>query len=227
MTKIEIFIAHDSRDSGLAHQVKWALEELGASTFIAPPDIGPSEDWRKEIFAHLTTCTALVAVVTENFSQSPYSNQEAGIVLGKEKPVIPIRIDEARIPGFIEARQAIPATGQTIAEAAKKAFNFVKSRDLAFIRTGFVPHSTVKDIVIREIMERILWTGRGTNKVNLLDRNIVITSLTLDEKTKTYSASGDAEFGDGAYNVTWAWSIVVDAISGSIMGSHTKQTRRY
>ncbi len=155
-TVLEFFVAHNHIDYDLAQQVKWSLEEQGVSGFLAPHDIVPSEQWRIEIMTHLGTCHALIAVVTPRFGQSVYAIQETAMVMGKGKPTIPFRFENAELPGFIESIHAVQVTRETISDAVRKAVNIVNTRDPAFIRTGFIPHSEAKRIVIEEIRNQIL-----------------------------------------------------------------------
>jgi hypothetical protein len=56
----------------------------------------------------------LVALVTENFNQGAWPNQEAGYAIGKSKHVVPVIVNSARLKGLVEELQGVPFdTGDT------------------------------------------------------------------------------------------------------------------
>lgn len=61
----EVFLSHVHEDKALAGKVKEILEANGVSAFLAHMDMEVSEEWRTEIFRHLETSSALIAIVTE------------------------------------------------------------------------------------------------------------------------------------------------------------------
>ena len=172
----------------------------------------------------LDTCTALIAVVTENFIGSSFANQEAGIVLGKGKQVIPIRFGDAKLPGFLESLQAIPATNQTLNVAVKKTVHAIEVRDPSYIRTGYIPTPDAEETAIQTIKEHILRTGQDTKSVRVNLEDIEIYNVILNEKNKTFELTGTANLqreqpGYHNYwaNEAWSWTVVIDAISGRVM----------
>jgi hypothetical protein len=221
--RLEFFIAHNHVDNDLASETKYGLEALGITTFMAPHNVPPSEQWRAEIFTHLATCTALIAIVTESFGQSWYAVQESAMVMGKEKPVIPLRFGEAKLPGFLESIQAIPATKETIPAALTKAVNFVKSKDPAFIRTGYIVHSEARRIALQDVKAQILWRGKDSQGVTVNDEDIVARVLKLNEIDKIYEMNGYAKyrFRGALVESILTWSITIDAVTGRILSQES------
>jgi hypothetical protein len=127
--KLEIFLTHSHKDIELASRLKKLLEKNGIDVFMAHKDIKPSKEWRDEILAHLESCDVLVALNTENFSKSPYSNQEVGIFMGKgkSKMIIPISFSK-EISGFLESKQAIKAKDMDLEIIAEKIISAIKDR---------------------------------------------------------------------------------------------------
>jgi nucleoside 2-deoxyribosyltransferase len=122
MAPREIFLSYNHKDRNLAWKVKQELKKLGFAPFLAHQDISVSAEWRAEILKHLNNCTAVIAIVTENFAESAWTNQEVGIALGKDKPIVSLMFDRSKsIPGFLEALQGVSASEATMRYALKKA----------------------------------------------------------------------------------------------------------
>jgi hypothetical protein len=135
---MEIFVSYSHKDKDLAGKIGKLLDRAGQTPFLAHDDIKPTEDWEEEIKKRLNTCSALVAVITPNFVGSAYANQEVGFTMGKGKAVIPLRLGESELPGFVKSSQAIPdsetklddAIGAIVQTAEEKAkANYVRPKN--------------------------------------------------------------------------------------------------
>lgn len=105
--------AHD--DKVLAGKVKQRLEANGLSAFLAHEDLEVSADWRVEILKHLDTCSAMIAIVTEKFTESVWTNQEVGIAIAKKLVILPLMFEGSGfMKGFIEMYQGVTVTENTL-----------------------------------------------------------------------------------------------------------------
>ncbi len=102
-----VFISHSHDDHEIAETIKYDLERVGIDAFIAHVDIVPSLEWRQEILKQLEACDLVIALLTEAFKASRWTDQETGIAIAKGKPVLPIAI-ELMPYGFMEQFQALP-----------------------------------------------------------------------------------------------------------------------
>ena len=84
----EVFLSYHHKDKTLAGKIKKRLDTLGFDAFLAHEDIDVSVESNREILRRLESCSVLIAIVTRNFSRSEWTNQEVGIFLGKNKPVV-------------------------------------------------------------------------------------------------------------------------------------------
>jgi len=91
LTDYKIFISHVSNIKTKAMALKTELNKYNIKSFVAHEDIEPTKEWKKEIENALHTMDALVALITEDFSDSDWTEQEVGFALGAGKLVIPIR----------------------------------------------------------------------------------------------------------------------------------------
>lgn len=113
-----LFISHLSEDKARAASIKPILEAYGIDCFVAHEDISPSKEWQVVIENALSTMDVLCAILTPNFINSQWCDQEVGYALGRGKIVIPI--DKGAVPyGFIGKWQAIHSQGKSRVEVAR------------------------------------------------------------------------------------------------------------
>lgn len=103
---LRLFLSHVSRHKVAVSALKVALATLGVSAFVAHEDIEPSLDWQSEIETALRSMHAMAALITPEFHQSNWVDQEVGFALGQGILVIPVRIPTNPY-GFIGRRQAM------------------------------------------------------------------------------------------------------------------------
>jgi len=104
-----LFISHCSSIRSDATALQVALAWFGITGFVAHIDIEPSREWQEEIELALETMDALAAMLTKDYSQSSWCDQEVGVALGRGCLVVPIKID-LDLYGFIGRTQAVPGT---------------------------------------------------------------------------------------------------------------------
>jgi TIR domain-containing protein len=103
-----LFLSHVSAHKVFASSLKSSLRTFGISAFVAHEDIQPSIEWMGEIELALNSMHALAALLTANFKDSLWTDQEVGFALGKGIFVIPVKLE--RDPhGFIGKQQGLPA----------------------------------------------------------------------------------------------------------------------
>jgi hypothetical protein len=111
----EAFLSYAHEDKVLAGKVKQILEANGVSAFLAHEDLEVSADWRAEILKHLDTSSALIAMVTDNFVKSVWTNQEVGIAIGKKLALLPLMFGgSGTMKGFMEMYQGVTVTENTL-----------------------------------------------------------------------------------------------------------------
>ena len=106
---IRVFISHKAEDKLLANDVKKSFLTYHVASFVAHEDIEPMKEWQSEIERALLSMDLLVALLTPEFSESNWTDQEVGVAIGREVPVVPIRLGKDPY-GFIGKYQAIQET---------------------------------------------------------------------------------------------------------------------
>lgn len=104
-----LFISHTSVNKVRAAAIAKAAARIGISGFVAHDTIEPSREWQRVIETALYTCDALVAMVTSDFVDSRWCDQEVGFVLAQRKPVLALKMG-ADPHGFMGRYQAIPSS---------------------------------------------------------------------------------------------------------------------
>ncbi len=90
---VRVFLSHKSSVKEDVAALKAAFSMFcGVTSFVAHEDIEPTEEWQREIESALFSMDALIALLTEDFHDSNWTDQEVGIALGRGVPVIAIRL---------------------------------------------------------------------------------------------------------------------------------------
>jgi hypothetical protein len=116
-----LFISHTSANKESAHRLKQAVADYQVAAFVAHDDIEPTKEWEAEIERALRTMDALSAIITPDFYQSRWCDQEVGFAFGRGKLVVPL-CKEAIPHGFLGKYQGFQAQGLMASVVAEKLF---------------------------------------------------------------------------------------------------------
>jgi hypothetical protein len=103
-----IFISYSHKDDKAAGALSEQLQAARYSTFLAHDDVEAASDWHAEILEALNKCHAFVGLLTDDFNDSPFCQQEVGAALALEKPhVLVVESKKMRAPGFAARFQTV------------------------------------------------------------------------------------------------------------------------
>jgi hypothetical protein len=105
--QIRLFISHRDSNKREAKALAGVLSEYGVSSFVAHDTIEPMTTWQNEILKGLKTMEVMLAFITDSFHDSVWTNQEIGYALGRNIPIISLKMAGADPNGFISNVQAI------------------------------------------------------------------------------------------------------------------------
>ena len=125
---IRLFISHRDSAKKQVHELASKLLNHEISSFVAHDAIEPDEDWQEEIEKALKTMDAMLAFITDDFFQSPWTNQEIGYALAHNIPIISIKMGKQDPVGFIRNRQAIKGDMKNVASNAIEVKRILKKR---------------------------------------------------------------------------------------------------
>jgi len=109
-----VFLTHKAEVKKQTSDLKERLRLFGISCFVAHEDIHPTKEWQTEIENALFSMDALVALMTDEFHDSLWTDQEVGCAFGRGVPIISVKL--GRDPyGFIGKFQALSCGWDTAA----------------------------------------------------------------------------------------------------------------
>jgi TIR domain len=103
-----LFISHTHAHMAFASALRRALEEMGICAFVAHDQIMPTKQWEDELETALRTCDALVAVLSPDFVDSRWCDQEVGYCMARGVLIVPLGLG-ADPHGFIGKYQCMSA----------------------------------------------------------------------------------------------------------------------
>ncbi|MEP0339902.1 MAG: TIR domain-containing protein [Alphaproteobacteria bacterium] len=125
---VRLFVSHRDHIKIYARQLADLLDGYGVSAFVAHETIEPMTTWRHEIIKGLETMEIMLAIVTDDFHQSFWTNQEVGFALGRGTPIISLKVQESEPPGFIEEKQAVRGSLTDPSPSASAVYNLIANR---------------------------------------------------------------------------------------------------
>ena len=111
-----LFISHKAVHREKVGQLAKTLNTRDIRTFVANHDVEPGRLWRSEILNALKTMTHFVALLTDDFHKSSWTNQEVGYSFGRNKPRLFVKFSEGNPSGLASAEQALIARWDNIDE---------------------------------------------------------------------------------------------------------------
>jgi TIR domain len=87
-----VFLSHKAEVKRETSQVKDRLALFGFSCFVAHEDIHPTTQWQDEIENALATMDAFVALMTDKFHESAWTDQEVGYAFARGIPIVAVRL---------------------------------------------------------------------------------------------------------------------------------------
>jgi TIR domain-containing protein len=114
-----LFLSHKSEVKKETAELKKALRPFGVSSFVAHVDIYPTQSWQNDIESALFSMDAFVALMTDRFHESDWTDQEVGFAFARGVPIVSVRL--GRDPyGFIGKFQGLTTNwSNCAAELAK------------------------------------------------------------------------------------------------------------
>jgi hypothetical protein len=85
-----LFLSHKSEVKKETAALKESLQLFGVSCFVAHMDIHPTKLWQDEIEIALASMDGFVALLTEKFHESDWTDQEVGFAFARGVPIVAV-----------------------------------------------------------------------------------------------------------------------------------------
>jgi hypothetical protein len=180
--EFRLFISHTSAHKARAGKLNEISGRIGIHAFVAHEDIEPTREWEEEIERALRSCDALCAMLTPDFVQSAWCDQEVGMVVSQRKLILPLKMG-ADPHGFVAKYQAIPSvTGHA------GAFDDVDKMLRAMARSPLTTRRIAPSVVRRFVRSK---TGDAARTGFDLISSLPTTSWTPDLVRQVLDAVAD------------------------------------
>ena len=187
-----VFFSHKSEVKKQTSDLKERLRLFGVTCFVAHEDIHPTKEWQNEIENALSSMDALVALMTDGFHDSHWTDQEVGFAFGRGVPIITFKL--GRDPyGFLAKFQAL-SCGWDTAEVEIVKLLIKQDRMLsAYIKAVQSCHSYTQANNLSEILPSI-------DKLSAEQGNELISSFNDNGQLRdSYGFNGKypSKYGEG------------------------------
>lgn len=126
--QFRLFLSHVSTDKILCSNLKIGLARFGISCFVAHEDIEPTREWVEEIERALASCDALVAILSQGFKESNWTDQEVGYCHARRVLIVSVR--QGLDPyGFIQRYQAVNGNGKEPTVVARELYDILAKHE--------------------------------------------------------------------------------------------------
>ena len=114
---VKVFISHATSTRPIAGKLRDLLANRGVSAFVAHEDIQPTAQWQEVILDALSSMDMFLAILSQDFCESPYCDQELGFAIAErrrredahhERPltIMAVTCDNTDPYGFLRGEQA-------------------------------------------------------------------------------------------------------------------------
>ena len=126
--QVRLFISHRDAHKVEAKRLANLLAEYGISSFVAHDTIEPMSTWQNEIVKGLETMEIMLVFLTDDFHESDWTNQEVGFALGRNIPIISLKLGVTDPRGFIGVQQALKNNPHDNLQTALDIYNLIAEK---------------------------------------------------------------------------------------------------
>ena len=187
--RFRLFLSHISKYKVSVSRLRDELELRGVAAFVAHQAIKPSWEWQHEIELALRSMHALVALITDDFHKSLWTDQEVGWALGRGVTVVPVRILRKNPYGFMGKVQGVTGDLEDPEALATAIVN------------GLLANSQTHGEMRRAIVHTLCHADSFLAALAVRDHISEITDFTQEEKAALWKACEENDQVHKAYKV--------------------------
>lgn len=186
--RFRLFLTHVSEHKVAVSKLKDELEPFGIYAFVAHEAIQPSLEWQRQIELALRSMHALLALITPDFHESFWTDQEIGWALGRGVLFVPVRLGIDPY-GFAGKIQGISGTLERPNQLAKAVFD------------TFLTNPQTHGEMRRALATAFCAAGSDSQAILLRDYVAAVTDFTDAEKAAVVGACETNTQLSNAYRV--------------------------
>lgn len=143
-----LFLSHVSQHKERMAELKNTLAKYGVSAFVAHADIQPTQIWQSEIETALNTMHGMAAILTPEFKDSEWTDQEVGYALGRDIKIIPVKAGQLPY-GLLARQQALAGDLDNVPSIAKGI--------VAILVKAPITQPTMRDALVEALVCSSCW----------------------------------------------------------------------
>ena len=215
---IRVFISHRDMIKAAAHKLAESLKPFGMSCFVAHDSIEASSQWVNEIMRAMNSMEVFLAMVSANFHDSSFTNQEVGYALARQNDVciVPILLEEVALEGFLQDIQGIKGAPWIDEGVLNKLVRTIEKN----VPKNRVSSALVKALVdspsFPETMKRYERLRRVATELSPSDEELLIQGFSRNDQLHNC----------GAIVAGWGDQPSIDAFLKNVTGKSFKVQRR-
>lgn len=120
-----LFVSRRDQDGHAVQGLIREIENCGISCLLSNAHPNVARTWSPETRSKLNAMQAMLALVTDDFEEDAFCNQEIGVALGKGVPIIALSVGEAPPPGFISGCKTLRGPIDDPESAASQLFALI------------------------------------------------------------------------------------------------------
>jgi len=159
--RFRLFLSHLAKHKVEVSELKKELNLFGITGFVAHEEVQPTKEWQHEIELALRSMHGLLALITPEFHESNWTDQEIGWALGRGILVVPVRLGSDPY-GFTGKVQGVSGSLQQPKPLAKAVFETLLENPMthgeirrAFSKTFCESTSYQHSLLLRDYIPQI------------------------------------------------------------------------
>ena len=104
---MQVFICHSSKDQECVKKLSTNLEIYYSLNVFSSDELKGGEGYPLQLITAIKKYDMFVVLLSKNFHNAEFTEQEVGIALAQNKPVLPLTIDGTIPFGYIKTTQAV------------------------------------------------------------------------------------------------------------------------
>ena len=172
----EVFISYAAKDRNRVLGLVKRLRNVGVTVWIDQAGIDVSTMWSQEIVNAIRDCKVMILSISPHSTESENVVKELALASERKKPIIPVYLEPANIPGTMEYQLAGIQRVEYFAESEDAAF---RSMIRSLIKRGVTVEASKVEFEGDDTVESSLAAHQSQLKLNCLNYFVQMSQCAL------------------------------------------------